>query len=66
VRTWHGTGLVSADSEPPDDDDFGLSADEEADRLGLSPLPPAVRHAERMSPAARFALRVFPSLEACE
>ena len=62
----HGTGLISADAEPPDGDDIEPSADEEADRLGLPPLPPTVRHPGQMSPAARFALRVFLSLEACE
>jgi hypothetical protein len=66
-KACRGKGLVSADSEPPlDDEDFGLSADEEADLLGLPPLPPAVRHPERMSPASRLALRLFPNLESCE
>jgi len=63
--TCHGTGLITADSEPPDDD-LGLSSDEDANRPGLPPLPPTFRHPERMSPEARFAVRVFPSLEACE
>lgn len=66
-RACRGKGLVSADSEPPlDDEDFGLSADEDADLLGLQPLPATVRHPERMSPAERLALRMFPNLKACE
>jgi hypothetical protein len=62
----HGTGLISPDAEPPPDDHDLFDADAEADRLGLPPLPATVRHPERMSPASRFALRLFPSLEACE
>lgn len=60
-----GTGLISADAELPPDD-FGPSADEAADALGLPPLPASVRNPERMSPADRLALRIFPSLEACD
>jgi hypothetical protein len=59
-------GLISDSEPPPDDEDFALSVDEKADLLGVPPLPPTVRHPERMSPAGRLALRLFPNLEACE
>jgi hypothetical protein len=65
-KACHGRGLISPDSEPPpDDEDFGLSVDEEADLLGVPPLPSTVRHPERMSPRERLALRLFPTLESC-